>query len=37
MATVFHSLSDVELLRAARTSPLMNAPLFACASCMAGK
>jgi hypothetical protein len=29
MATVFQSLSDVELLRAARTSPLMDAPLFA--------
>ncbi len=27
--TVFHSLTDVELLRAARASPLMNAPLFA--------
>ncbi len=27
--TVFHSLTDVELLRAARSSPLMNAPLFA--------
>ena len=29
MATVLHSLTDVELLRKGRTSPLMSSPLFA--------
>jgi hypothetical protein len=29
MATVLHNLTDVELLRMARTSPLMDCPLFA--------
>ncbi len=29
MATVLHTLTDVELLRRARTSQLMDVPLFA--------
>lgn len=29
MATVFHTLTDCELLRRARTSSLMDVPLFA--------